>query len=146
MVSEHKLYLLDTNMLSDMMRNPVGLAAQHMRVMRKQSETLDAPPDICTSTIVLCELQFGLRRRTHPRWQTHLDLLLETVEVMPLEPHIAAHYAQLRTQLEAAGTPIGPLDTLIAAHALSLGATLVTADTEFTRVPGLQAENWLQPA
>lgn len=64
---------------------------------------------------------------------------------MPFDAEVAAHYANLRTVLEEAGTPIGPNDTFIAAHALALGATLVTADAEFTRVPGLKIENWLQP-
>jgi tRNA(fMet)-specific endonuclease VapC len=64
---------------------------------------------------------------------------------MPLDAGVAIHYANLRTELEAAGTPIGPNDTFIAAHALALGATLVTADADFSCVPGLQVENWLQP-
>lgn len=141
-MTTQNLYLLDTNILSDMMRNPTGLAAQKLRAAQQQNKT----SGICTSAIVQCELVFGLRRRTHPRWQTHYALLLESVEVMPFEPNIAAHYAKLRTTLESLGTLIGPLDTLIAAHALALDATLVSASAEFTRVPGLQVENWLQPA
>jgi tRNA(fMet)-specific endonuclease VapC len=140
-VTNARLYLLDTNILSDMMRNPTGLAAQQFRATRSKSDTTD----IRTSVIVQCELLFGLRRRTHPRWQTHYELLLQSVTVMPFDAEVAAHYANLRTVLEQAGTPIGPNDTFIAAHALALGATLVTADTEFSRVPGLQVENWLQP-
>ncbi len=142
MVADAHLYLLDTNIMSDMMRNPEGMAAQRLREVL----TEDAPDTLCTSVIVQSELLFGLRRRTHPRWQTHYRLLLESVTVMPLEPEVAAHYAPLRTLLEQAGTPLNPNDTLIAAHALALGATLVTADAEFTRIPGLQVENWLQPA
>lgn len=65
---------------------------------------------------------------------------------MPFDADVAVHYANLRTVLEEAGTPIGANDTLIAAHAMSLGATLVTADAEFTRVPDLKVENWLQPS
>ena len=139
MVTDTHLYLLDTNIMSDLMRNPEGMAAQRFRSVLTDGETCT----LCTSVIVQCELLFGLRRRTHPRWQTHYQLLLGSVTVMPLEPEVAAHYAQLRAQLEQAGTPVGANDTLIAAHALALGATLVTADTEFARIAGLQTENWL---
>ncbi len=140
MVTDAHLYLLDTNIMSDMMRNPEGMAAQRFRNLLTEDETCT----LCTSVIVQCELLFGLRRRTHPRWHTHYQLLLGSVNVMPLEPEVAAHYASLRARLEQAGTPIGANDTLIAAHALALGATLVTADTEFARIAGLQTENWLQ--
>ena len=67
-----------------------------------------------------------------------------TIEVLPLDPTVSAHYAQLRTHLEQCDTPIGPNDTFIAAHALALDCTLVTDnETEFRRVPGLRVENWL---
>jgi tRNA(fMet)-specific endonuclease VapC len=139
-VTNARLYLLDTNILSDMMRNPTGLAAQQFRTTLSKSDAAD----ISMSVIVQCELLFGLRRRAHPRWQTHYELLLRSVTVRPLDSEVAVQYANLRTLLEGAGTPIGANDTLIAAHALALGATLVSADAEFTRVPGLQVENWLQ--
>lgn len=137
-----RLYLLDTNILSDMMRNPTGLAAQQFRTTLSDSNTAG----ICTSVIVQCELLFGLRRRTQPRWQTHYALLMQSVTVMSFEADVAVHYAKLRTALEGAGTPIGSNDTFIAAHALSLDATMVTADAEFNRVPGLRVENWLAAA
>jgi tRNA(fMet)-specific endonuclease VapC len=70
---------------------------------------------------------------------------MQNLVVLPLDEVVGPQYAKLRAHLEQAGTPIGANDTLIAAHALSLGATLVTADAEFVRVPGLQVENWLQP-
>ena len=139
-MADFQLYLLDTNILSDMMRNPSGLAAQQFRATLSRSNNAS----ITTSVIVQCELLFGLRRRTHPRWQTHYSLLMQSVTVMPLETDVTAHYARLRNHLEQADTPIGSNDTLIAAHALALGATLVTADAEFSRVPGLNVENWLQ--
>jgi tRNA(fMet)-specific endonuclease VapC len=135
------LYLLDTNILSDMMRNPEGIAAQQFHKVL----AVDDGGIVCTSVIVQYELLFGLRRQTHPRWMTHYLRLMDSVIVKPLEPQTARHYADLRTQLEQLGTPIGANDTLIAAHAMSLDATLVTAGAEFTRVPGLQVENWLQP-
>jgi tRNA(fMet)-specific endonuclease VapC len=139
-VTNARLYLLDTNILSNMMRNPTGLAAQQFRTALSKNDAAD----ISMSVIVQCELLFGLRRLTHPRWQTHYELLLRSVTVRPLDSEVAAQYANLRTLLEGGGTPIGANDTLIAAHALALGATLVSADAEFTRVPGLQVENWLQ--
>ena len=133
------IYLLDTNILSDMMRNPEGLAAQRF------IEAVKDKPDarLCTSVVVQCELLFGIRRRTHPRWQIHFERVLESVEVLPLESDVCIHYAALRSLLETLGTPIGPNDALIAAHALALNATLVSADAEFLRVPGLRVENWL---
>lgn len=133
------IYLLDTNILSDMMRYPEGLAFRHFMVAVKNN------PDarFCTSVVVQCELLLGIRRRTHPRWQTHYERVLESVDVMPLEPDACIHYAVLRASLESAGTSIGPNDALIAAHALAANATLVSADAEFLRVPGLRVENWL---
>jgi len=132
-------YLFDTNILSDMMRNPNGVASQRFQQIAKST------PDIrlCTSVVVQCELLFGLRRRTNPRWQTHYEKVLESVEILPLTSTVVPSYASLRSTLEAAGTPIGANDLLIAAHALALQATLVSADADFLRVPGLQLENWL---
>lgn len=141
-MTEPTLYLLDTNVVSDMMRKPQGMAAQRALAMAAHTPGTT----ICTSVIVQCELLFGLRRRTNPLWATQYQRVMASIDVLALEPLVATHYADLRTLLELAGTPIGPSDTYIAAHALSLGATLVTADAEFTRVPGLQVENWLQAA
>lgn len=133
------IYLLDTNILSDMMRYPEGAAAQRfIEVVKKKPGAR-----FCTSVVVQCELLFGIRRRTHPRWQTHYERVLESVDVLPLEPDVCIHYAALRTLLGSAGAPIGPNDALIAAHALAANATLVSADAEFLRVPGLRVENWL---
>ena len=132
-------YLFDTNILSDMMRDPNGVASQRFQQIAKST------PDIrlCTSVVVQCELLFGMRRRTNPRWQTHYEKVLESVEILPLSSTVVPSYASLRGLLEAAGTPIGANDLLIAAHALTLQATLVSADADFLRVPGLQLENWL---
>lgn len=140
-MSETRMYLLDTNIISHMMREPVGRATQKFATVA----ALDLTQGMVTSTVVLCELQFGLQRKPNLRLSAALDRILTGVEVLPLDVDVVPHYAQLRAMLEQNGTPIGPNDTLIAAHALSLGATLVTADVEFARVPGLQVENWLQP-
>jgi tRNA(fMet)-specific endonuclease VapC len=71
--------------------------------------------------------------------------LLEVLDVLPLDIDTDSHYAEIRVKLEAAGTPIGPNDLLIAAHARSLDLILVSANVrEFSRVPGLSVENWLE--
>ena len=135
---ESTRYLLDTNIISALMKNPKGAAAHQCHaVLHKQPAAL-----LCTSVIVQCELLFGLQRLTHPRWQTHYQRIIESLEVLPLEENVALHYAQLRTELELNGNPMSPNDLLIAAHALALDATLVTADAAFTRVNGLRVENW----
>ena len=139
MVNRLTTYLLDTNILSDMMRNPTGTAAQRFQQVVRGTPNVR----LCTSVVVQCELLFGLRRRTNPRWQTHYEKVLESVEILPLDSSAVPNYASLRAVLESAGTPIGPNDTLIAAQALSIKAILVSADAEFMRVPDLQVENWL---
>ena len=138
MAAVHR-YLLDTNILSDMMKTPEGHATQRFKSLLAGDESVH----LCTSVIVQCELLFGLRRRTQPRWHTQYQRLLESLDVMPLETDATTHYAHLRTQMESAGTPLSPNDLLIAAHALALDATLVSADAAFARVPGLRLENWL---
>lgn len=138
-MTQATLYLLDTNIISDMMRNPSGVAAQ--RVLNSSAQGSDAK--VCTSIIVQCELLFGLRKRSSPRWLAQYQKVMAPINVLPLESGVADHYAKLRTALEEAGTPIGSNDTFIAAHALALDATLVTADAEFNRVPSLRVENWL---
>jgi tRNA(fMet)-specific endonuclease VapC len=138
-MTEPTLYLLDTNIISHMMRNPNGVAAQRALEKARQNPA----NAMLTSVIVECELLFGLRRQTSPRWQQQYQWAMGSIEVLALEPQVAKTYAELRTRLDELGTPIGPHDTLIAAHALCLGAILVSADTEFTRVPGLSVENWL---
>lgn len=134
------LYLLDTNIVSHMMRNATGQAMQRVRALM----AANGDSRLCTSVIVECELRFGIHRTRSPRWRSRFDEAMALLAVMPLDDTVCDPYAQLRTRLEQAGTPIGANDCLIAAHALALGATLVTNDAEFSRVPGLAVENWLQ--
>ena len=134
-----KLYFFDTNIISHMMRETTGLAAQQYIAAAKANTSTK----MATSVIVQCELEFGLVRRPNQRLRAAYENIVPLLEVMPLTELVTAHYAQLRTQLETAGTPIGANDMLIAAHALSVDATLVSADAEFLRVPGLRVENWL---
>ena len=102
--------------------------------------------EVSLSAITLVELRFGIaasRRRSLNLAQ--LELFLASFEAVPFDDRAAAAYGPLRAHLEAQGTPIGPLDTLIAAHALALCATLVTNNVrEFGRVPALTLENWLE--
>lgn len=135
-------YLLDTNIISRIMKDGQGHDAQRYRARLQQ----DPECTLVTSVVVQSELLFGLARRPSQRLRTAYELQIAQLEVMPLDENVSAHYAELRAQLEQLGTPIGANDTFIAAHAMALGATLVSADIEFARVPGLQVQNWLAPA
>lgn len=132
------MYLLDTNIISDIIRRPFGPSA----VAAEQVE----PGSLLTSIVVACELRFGATRRGSPDLVAKVDGVLDRITVVSLGVEADAHYARLRTDLERRGLPIGANDLFIAAHALSLGATLVTDNTrEFERVDGLTVENWLRP-
>ena len=129
-------YLLDTHILSDIIRNPSGAAARHVEQVGAQA--------ICTSIIVAAELRYGGAKKGSPRLLAKIEGLLHTIPVLPLDIPADTDYGGLRATLEAAGQPIGANDLLIAAHALALGLTLVTDNTrEFSRVAGLKVENWL---
>ena len=132
-------YLLDTNIISHMMRETTGLATQRFNALARANSSLQ----LCTSVVVQCELEFGLVRMPNERLQRAYDRIVPLLDVLPLTSEISFHYAALRTQLESMGKPIDPNDALIAAHALALDATLVSADVEFLRVSGLKVENWL---
>ncbi len=132
----HWRYLLDTNIISELIRNPQGPVTDLIARKGEQS--------VCTSIVVAAELRFGARKRASARLTRQMEAVLSAIEVLPLEEPIDKQYAELRFHLEKAGTPIGPNDMLIAAHALSLDLVLVTANQrEFSRVQGLTVENWL---
>ncbi len=129
-------YLLDTNMVSDLVSFPHGAVALQIARVGEAS--------IFTSIIVASELRFGAAKRNSVRLSEQVERILAAIEVLPFDAPADQHYAALRLALELKGTPIGPNDLLIAAHALAHSATLVTANTrEFSRVPGLVVENWL---
>ena len=131
-----KQYLLDTNILSDLIRNPTGPVAQRIRMGGEQT--------VCTSLVVAAELRFGARKRGSKRLGEQLEAVLGAMDVLPLESPCDQHYANLRWTLEREGTPIGGNDMLIAAQALALGLILVTHNRrEFDRIPGLDVEDWL---
>lgn len=130
------LVLLDTNIVSDIMRQPAGKAGQKLGNYEFGQ--------VGVSSIVLSELIYGIEKSGSARLQLQLDFLVRRLVCAPYDEAAALHYGQVRVALERAGTPIGPLDTLIAAHALALDLTLVTANIgEFSRVPNLKIENWL---
>jgi tRNA(fMet)-specific endonuclease VapC len=130
-------YLLDTNIVSDLMRNPRGSVARHIRQV---GET-----DVCTSIIVAAELRYGAAKKASPALTERIDLILSRLTVMPFETPADAVYGRLRTDLEARGRSIGGNDLLIAAQALALDCTLVSDnEAEFARIEGLKRENWLR--
>ncbi len=130
-------YLLDTNILSNLVRQPQGTVAA--RIAAAGEET------VCTSIVVAAELRFGAAKSGSKKLADRVDLILSALEILPLEAPADRDYGDLRHHLERQGTLIGPNDLLIAAHALSENLTVVTANTgEFSRVPGLKVENWLE--
>jgi tRNA(fMet)-specific endonuclease VapC len=130
-------YLLDTNILSDLIRHPDGLVARRVEEVGQK--------EILTSIIVAAELRYGCAKKGSSKLLERVQGLLETIPVLSLDMPTDAQYGLIRAELEAAGQPIGMNDLLIASHALALGLTLVTDNTsEFSRVRGLKVENWLR--
>lgn len=135
MASAAHRFLLDTNIVSDLVHDPHGTVAR--RIARVGEGV------VCTSIVVACELRYGAAKRGSPRLSTQLEAILRVLPVLPLGPDVDLHYGDIRAQLERAGTPIGANDLLIAAHARSAGLQLVTRNVgEFSRVPGLRVKTW----
>jgi tRNA(fMet)-specific endonuclease VapC len=131
-------YLLDTNILSDLIRHPQGRIAARIEDVGQQH--------VCTSIIVLAELRYGVAKRASARLAAQLALILARLDVLSFEAPADLGYGELRAYLERSGNLIGPYDLLIAAQALSPGFILVTDnEREFSRVPNLKVENWLRP-
>ena len=130
-------YLLDTNVVSDLVRNPQGKVAQGIRKVGEAQ--------VCTSIIVAAELRYGAAKKGSARLSAQLAAVLSVLDVLPFAPPADAIYASLGTGLEEVGTPLGANDMLIAAHALALGCTIVTDnEKEFARVRDLARANWLR--
>ena len=129
-------FLLDTNIVSHVARFPQGPAAQRIAEVGERQ--------VCTSIVVAAELRYGAARRRSERLTRRIEAILSTLDVLALDEPADRRYAELRTHLERRGTPIGPNDLLIAAQALALDLTVVSANVdEFARVPRLPVENWL---
>jgi tRNA(fMet)-specific endonuclease VapC len=130
-------YLLDTNIVSDLIRNPQGRVAEHARKIGEEK--------VCTSIIVAAELRYGAIRKASPRLSDQVEAVLGAMDVLPFEAPAVATYGMIRARLEQTGRPIGGNDLLIAAQAIALGYILVTDNQrEFARIEDLTCENWLR--
>jgi tRNA(fMet)-specific endonuclease VapC len=130
-------FLLDTNILSDSVRRPHGRVADRIKRVGEQR--------ICTSIIVAAELRYGAAKKGSSQLKKQLETVLNAVDVLALEAPADTLYGELRVRLERIGQIIGANDLLIAAHALTLGHTVVTDnEREFSRVKDLRIENWLR--
>ncbi len=130
-------YLLDTNIVSDLVRNPHGRVTQRIRDLGEAQ--------VCTSIIVAAELRYGAAKRGSPRLTGQLEAVLGVLEIVPFEAPADVQYGSIRARLEQTGRPIGGNDLLIAAQAVALGHTVVTDnEREFARIDGLPCENWLR--
>lgn len=129
-------YLLDTNVLSYLLRRPGDLLPKLAAVGE------DA---LCTSIVVAAELRLGALKKRSAVLERRVTELLDALEVMPLDGDVDRIYAAVRGRLESSGRTIGGNDYWIAAHALAADCTLVTGNVrEFRRVPNLEVENWLR--
>ena len=132
-----RLYLLDTNILSHLVRQPQG------RVAERIAEVGEA--NVLTSVIVACELRYGAVKRGSRKLTRQIEAILGALTIRPLESDVERVYASIRLTLERKGSPIGAHDMLIAAHAGVIDAVCVTDNVaEFKRVPALKVENWLR--
>jgi tRNA(fMet)-specific endonuclease VapC len=130
-------HLLDTNVVSDLVRNPQGRVAEHIRRVGEAQ--------VCTSIIVAAELRYGAAKKGSPRLARQLEAVLGALDVLPFAAPADTAYGEIRTRLERVGRPIGGNDLLIAAQAMALGHTIVTDnDAEFGWIEGLRHENWLR--
>jgi tRNA(fMet)-specific endonuclease VapC len=128
-------YLLDTNTVSLFIRRSSPALLKRLRRTRSSQVAL--------SVVTEMELRYGLARNPKLRVAPLVEEFLQGVAVLPLTSEVARHYGIVRSVLEARGTPLGPLDMMIASHALALRATLVTSNlAEFKRVPGLRSVDW----
>ena len=131
-------YMLDTNICVYIMKN------RPEKVLERFKKELNN--GICISSITLAELEHGMKNSSNPaRNEQSLLRFLLPLSILPFGPEEASEYGEIRTYLQKQGTPIGPMDTLIAAHARSEGLILVTNNIrEFERVPDLELENWTE--
>jgi tRNA(fMet)-specific endonuclease VapC len=129
-------YMLDTNICIYVMKN-------YPRALREKFNSL--AEQLCISTITLGELHYGAEKSAHRVDNlTAMEHFVARLDVLPFEAKAAAHYGQVRAELERAGTPCGPHDMQIGGHARSEGLIIVTNNIrEFSRMPGIRAENWV---
>jgi tRNA(fMet)-specific endonuclease VapC len=131
------LFLLDTNIVSNLIREPHGRIADRIKIIGESN--------ICTSIVVAAELRYGAIKKSSMRLTAQVEAVLAAIETLPFDSPADEIYGSIRTQLELAGTPIGGNDLIIASQAVALDLTLVTDnDKEFSRIGGLRVENWLR--
>ncbi|WP_375274919.1 type II toxin-antitoxin system VapC family toxin [Methylorubrum thiocyanatum] len=131
-------YLLDTNMLSALIRSPRGPVTEQIRRVGEAR--------VYTSVIVEAELRYGAARKGSERLSRQVEVVLGSIPIEPWREPFGRIYAELRLGLERAGTPIGANDLLIGVQALADGSVLVTDNTrEFERLTDLTIENWVRP-
>ena len=130
------MHLLDTN---------ICIYIINVRPPQVLAKFREHPPGtVAISTVTACELGFGVAKSQSERNHRALQMFMAPLEILPFDESVVWQYAQIRSDLERQGQPIGALDMMIAAHALALGAILVTNNTkEFTRVANLKIENWV---
>jgi tRNA(fMet)-specific endonuclease VapC len=129
-------YLLDTNIVSQLVRDPHGPIT---RRIARVGETR-----VCTSIVVACELRYGAAKKGSVRLSAQLEQVLAVLPILALEAGVDRHYGDIRADLERRGTPVGPNDLLIAAQARALGLILITDNVgEFGRIERLEVKNWL---
>ncbi len=127
--------MLDTDTVSFALRGE-GKVAERLLARR--------PSEVCISAISLSELRFGAELKRSRKLHALIDRFIESMEVAPFDAQAADRFGSLAPALRMAGEPIGHMDALIAAHALSLDVTLVTGNARhFGRVAGLKSESWL---
>ena len=133
------MYMLDTNICVFLIRKKSPILLERLQ------KTF--PGELCVSAITLAELEHGVEKSLYPEKNANaLMYFLSMAEILPFDDKAAREYGKIKTDLQNRGAPIGPLDTLIAAHAKAIGAVLVTNNTkEFVRVDGLQLEDWTLP-
>ena len=130
-------YMLDTNIISDLIRHPQGEVEKRIAKVGEN--------DICTSIIVAAELRYGCAKSGSKRLIKAVEDLLGEMNVLPFDAPADAEYGRIRSELETAGTSIGGNDLLIAAHACATRSTIVTANIgEFKRIRRPKVENWLE--
>ena len=131
-------YMLDTNICRYVIKHKPESVFRKLKKIK--------PEDVCISSITYAELAYGVEKSAQPeRNRLALSMMLSSIEIVAFDDAAADEYGEIRSGLERKGTPIGSLDMLIAAHARSLGCTLVTNNTkEFCRVEGLKLANWVE--
>lgn len=129
------LFMLDTDTVSFALRGE-GRVGERLLEHR--------PSDLCVSAITVAELHYGAEAKRSKKLRRLIDTFMETLTTLPFDAQAAIRFGTVAAALARVGTPIGGFDTLIAAHALGLGLSLVTNNTQhFRHVRGLKVENWV---